>query len=366
MALLGTLRSKLRQYRTSVSSLSGFEKASGAPLDVLLVGDGIEKAYILDRLFAGQVSTSKRERKWHWQVSAKVRKSPADLVIGCNVASSFRQHPNSGADFFLPRWLAGDVAIATVIERARVCDNVKRDKKRIRKNGFGYVLVAEPTKFRWFYDTMYVPYVTNTFGEMCAQIDYSELEPCIPNSTLMLVTKDSEYVAGQVLTFDGDRARSWFGGVKNGDREWVRCGVKAAMYVFIFEELAKRGVGFYDFGGSRPFLNDGVMQFKKKWGMALNGAHSNGFVFQIINDTPGVREFLKHNPFVYQNNNSELVGAMFVDTSEGEKNDELRGQFKLNSFNGLSALEVYPLDGIKLAEPSSWGSAKQRFGLQAS
>lgn len=209
---------------------------------------------------------------------------------------------------------------------------------------------------------MYVPYVTNVFGEMSALIDFSELAPCIPNSMLMLVTKDDEYVAGQVMTFEGDRARSWFGGVKNGDREWVRYGVKAAMYVFIFEELAKRGVAFYDFGGSRPFLNDGVMQFKKKWGMALNGAHSDGFYFRIIHDTPGVRAFLKNNPFVYQNSNGDFVGAIFVDTPEDQKIDD--GQFEVNRFSGLSALEVYRLASIISPESSNFNNAKQRFVLQ--
>ncbi len=362
MSLFGTLRRKVRQYRASTSMISGMEKASGAALNVLLLGDGIEKAYILDRLFGGNVYASKRQRKWRWQLSAMVQKSSADLVVGCNVTAAFRQHAKSATDFFLPRWVAGDVAVAVAAERARVCENIKKDKKRIRKYGLDYVLIDDPATFRWFYDTMYVPYVTNVFGEMSAQIDFSELAPCIPNSMLMLVKKDGEYVAGQVLTFEGDRARGWFGGVKNGDREWVRCGVKAAMYVFIFEELAKQGVAFYDFGGSRPFLNDGVMQFKKKWGMALNGAHSDGFYFRIIHDTSGVRAFLKNNPFVYQNTNGDLVGTIFVDTPEDQKIDS--GQLKVNSFNGLSALEVYRFGGIIFPESSNLNNAKQRFVLE--
>jgi hypothetical protein len=88
-------------------------------------------------------------------------------------------------------------------------------------------------------------------------------------------------------------------GVKDGNREYVREGAVSACYYFLITEMKKRGFKKINLGGIRPFLNDGVTQFKISLKAQLALSQHNPLVsMMLLRYSPGIESFLINNPFV--------------------------------------------------------------------
>jgi hypothetical protein len=62
----------------------------------------------------------------------------------------------------------------------------------------------------------------------------------------------------------------WFPllGVRDGDPALLRAGVAVATYALGFEWARRQGCSRVDMGRTSPLLNDGVQQYKRKWGLS--------------------------------------------------------------------------------------------------
>jgi len=361
MRLLKTIRKKLSRYRITVTRVSGRERESGFPLDFLLIGSGMsmDKFYLLDQLYGDQVDHVEDQRIWHFQIQEVMRKSGAEMVMGYNVPSAFRRYADRPCSkFYIPRWLGGEVTIEDALSELEQRPTLRADNNKLNKNGLTYVMSDNIEDYRWYYDNIYVPYVNALFGRLSAPAEFRKIEEAMPNLTLMLIKKGGETVAGQILVLEGKQARGWTMGLLNGDRDLVRIGALAALYIFGFQELAKRGIENYNLGGSRPFINDGVLQYKRKWGMVVKGEKTRGFLICRMRDTRGVRQVLHNNPFIYEATNGKLTGAVFFPEHETDHQTVCK-QIKPNSFLGLQALELYTTKSMGLKASCKVNKLKQ-------
>ena len=361
MRLLKSIRKKLSRYRITVTKVSGRERESGFPLDLVLIGSGMnmDKFYLLGQLYGEQVDHEEDQRIWHFQIPEVIRKSEAEMIMGYNVPLAFRRYADRGcAEFYIPRWLGGEVSVEDALNEIEHRPTLRADNNKLKKNGLTYVMSDNLEDYRWYYDNIYVPYVNALFGRTSAPVDFRKIEEAMPDLTLMLVKKDGETVAGQILVLEGKKARGWTMGLLNGDRTLAHIGALAALYIFGFQELAKRGIESYNLGGSRPFINDGVLQYKRKWGMVVNKGKAEGFVICRIRDTQSVRQVLHNNPFIYEATNGKLTGAVFFPDHQTDHQTVCK-QIKPNSFLGLQALELYTTISMDLEEGCKVDKLKQ-------
>jgi hypothetical protein len=320
---------------------------------------GMDKFYLISQLYGDQVNHEESQRVWNFQIPQIMRRSEAEMLIGFNVSSEFRRYADQGCtEFFIPSWLGGEVLVEDAIYKIEHRQTLRADHNKLQKNGLTYVMSDNIEDYRWYYDHIYLPYVNALFGHLSAPARFRKIEEAMPNLALMLIKKDGKTVAGQILVLQGKKARGWTMGLLNGDRALARIGALAALYIFGFQELSKRGIESYNLGGSRPFINDGVLQYKRKWGMILTHGKAEGFAICRIRDTQGVRQVLSNNPFIYEATNGKLTGAVFFPDSQIDHKTICK-QIKPNSFLGLQALELYTTKGLDLEESCKVSKLKQ-------
>ena len=88
--------------------------------------------------------------------------------------------------------------------------------------------------------------------------------------------------------------------------------VISALYVFLLDWAHRSRIDRIDLGGCRPFLNDGVLQFKKKFNIRIvNSSRKKILYLNPVQLTPSVVSFLVNNPVV-RSQNGELVGTVFT------------------------------------------------------
>ena len=95
---------------------------------------------------------------------------------------------------------------------------------------------------------------------------------------ILIKFKDQE-IAGSLIAYKGHNARLWCFGIKDANPDYVKMGAFGALYYFSFQYLKNKGFKQVGVGGSRPFLNDGVLNYKKKWGLRITDLISQGIAW---------------------------------------------------------------------------------------
>jgi hypothetical protein len=343
MNIVSTARKKLRQYRSHAVIATGQEKHSGEPLRMLLLGRGIDRNYILQRAFRPGFEESGAKGRWLFELPGLIDRTRADLVVACDAAA--RNGWFSGErGFFLPRWIGGGVRLDDALSLLKTSDNVKADLARIRKYKLSFEVSNDPVRYRWFHERMYAPYIASVYGKAGAIASLKEVEASVGRSLLMFVLRDGEPISGQILLFEGDTARGWALGVLDGRRELTKVGAVSALYVFGIQAMAERGFKYLSFGGSRPFVDDGVLQFKKKWRIVIRQASPTGFLISHFRDCSGARAFVDNNPFIHQQPGGELRAAVFVSDPRRLDVDRLRETLRKCQLKGLASVDLYDTD----------------------
>ena len=348
-ALVRRLRGIWAAYRLDAWVLEGMERTSGEPIRVLYVGQIENCNYIARVVFAEGSGKPRRHPMWSWRVNALLKK--AESIYGM----IFLQQP-PGADigrlrqpcFVLPSWLAGELDVATALASYRGNESVKTDLRNIRRNGFTYRVTRDPGDIERFYSEMYLPYVRQTHGQGAFVASRKELERESGSElVLLLIEQQGRCVAGVCLgTHDHERLDALELGVAGADRNLVRMGALASIYYYSLVYSAERKFSRLYLGGSRPFLHDGALQYKKKWGLSIVGrlpTLPDVIVFQPRLDAAAVQSFLVNNPFVYEDRGA-FRAAVFVGARQSTSDksfDELR---KACCLRGLAGATVFRID----------------------
>ena len=73
-------------------------------------------------------------------------------------------------------------------------------------------------------------------------------------------------LAGRSIAYDAVIPRHWMRGVLDGSRVHLAKGVIGVLYAFSAEYLKSQGTTRIGAGLSCPFLSEGVLRYKRKWG----------------------------------------------------------------------------------------------------
>jgi hypothetical protein len=134
----------------------------------------------------------------------------------------------------------------------------------------------------------------------------------------------------------------WESGIRDGNRDYVKEGAGGALYHFGLQYLQEKGFTKAFLGWSRPFLRDGVLQFKRRWSQRLMASYPNGYGLKILSDTPAAKAFLCNNPFIFKRRGL-LHGAVFVAADRPLTADDIQGLDRDYFYPGLSRLFIYCL-----------------------
>ena len=190
---------------------------------------------------------------------------------------------------------------------------------------------------------MYVPYIKNTFGNEATLHSLDSLLYKFDRSELLLIKKGDKAIAGDVLEYKKSGPKPFCIGVLDGERGYVVSGALGAVYYFRLIHLKSKGYKEIDLGFSRAFLRDGVLQYKKKWGLSPTDMHGKGFLIHQLSQTTGTKAFLVNNPFIICDQDG-FSSACFVDGNVQLTPKEQKRMIKACIMPGIRRVFVYQLD----------------------
>jgi hypothetical protein len=328
--------------------LTGDERNSQMPFSILYATndrnpDSIRNMnYLLSLTFDDSFQKHYLGGAWLWKISrvkAKRKKDCALVVV--QVRKSHRKLMRSNDWFFIPYWVIGEVDIPRDPTVTRD-SSLKSDFRRIRKHSLKFEVTKDPKRFDDFYHNMYVPQINKAHGRSAYIMSYEYMRSEFQNCELLLVTKQEKYIAGILIAYEKSGPRLWSLGVRDSNPEYIKAGAIGALFYFSMGYLRNKGFKKGNFGLSRAFLRDGVLQYKRKWSQRIVNTTSYVFALKVLSFTSGTKAFLQKNPFIFENGGI-LNGAIFVD---GDKKLTLKDFKKINKqhfHDGLSKLFIYSL-----------------------
>ena len=160
------------------------------------------------------------------------------------------------------RW-HGDLASVPPAEPSR---SLLANLAKIRKHGFSLVQVRKPDDWAEFYETMVEPQARARHGSRVWLPSQAFRKRIAQRGTLHLVMEDGVRVAGACTIAHGDMLWLPLIGVRQGDPDLLQRGASVAALALPLEWARKQNYRRFDLGRTGPFVNDGLQQYKRKWG----------------------------------------------------------------------------------------------------
>lgn len=278
-------------------------ETDGSSLTMLVADDGSTLPYISSVVFpSGAVIRRKGSicaLKAHCLIDRK-----ADLiVVGAN-RLLLRNYARRGFHL-IPKWINPYLpltdhpdALIDKLDKSPKRD-ITRNLKKAEANGFDYEVTADPAWFDNFYNDMYVPYAQKRYGEL-AQIDsYERVKQAYTKGAGIIVKQHGKHVGGTIVYAQRNVMRNPYVGISDGDETVAREGASRVLYYYAMLLAHSWGCEGVNFGSTRPFLSDGVLKYKLKWGMQVRHDELSTAVFALA--APGLtkpaQKFLETNPF---------------------------------------------------------------------
>jgi hypothetical protein len=330
----------LYHLRVEVWSVEGVEQHSGQPLSLLCGLRGETKNYILQLIYGDQYRQRSLGRYWLWNLSKAIPAADGDpaMILNWSCLMYFR-FVRADDWFFIPDWVYGEVALPRDAEALR---KVNGDLRRIRSHGLTYEITRDPQKFDDFYYNMHIPYISKTFGKCAYLLPYKVLKDEFEKSDLILIKSGEQAIAGQLIWHCDDGPFLESMGIRDGDKEHLKNGASCALYHYAMEYLHQQGSPKAIVGWSRPFLHNGVLNFKRKWSQVITFSRPWGYGMRVLSPTAAVKSFLRNNPFIF-NRGGLLYAAVFVAADKPLSTDDIE-QITRDYFHaGLEGVALHRL-----------------------
>jgi hypothetical protein len=160
----------------------------------------------------------------------------------------------------------------------------------------------------------------------------------------MVISHKGKEVCGVLFEQKDDMMMLRYAGVLQGDIDLIKKGAFSAFYYFFMIYAKEQKMELVNFGGARPFFNDGLFQYKRKWGMKVEPCDLVKEIFglRIVSESGPLKQFLIHNPFIGMNEKNELIGFVFVDkkTFNDAMNNQCEKRFQTPGVNELRFIKL--------------------------
>jgi len=324
--------------------LNGEETTSHQELSIAYAGTEINRNYLIKLAYDDSFRGNYLGKVWLWKIFSVVQeKSPDCSLVVIAVHKLLWRWFTKRTYFNVPFWISTLADISADTSLLWRSKNVKNDIRKIRNNGLSFEITQDRSQFDNFYYNMHLPYAVAAHGNRAILGAYYYMKKEFKKGELLLIKKENQYIAGALLVYKNMQALAMFLGIKDGNFDYVKEGAIAAIYYFRTRYLKEKGYKKIDLGLSRPFLKDGVLRYKRKWGgrqISCSPWVDGAYYVEPLADTPGLRAFLTNNPFIFIDK-GKINGAIFVDCERGFSQEAIAAIYKDYYFDGMSKLYIY-------------------------
>lgn len=333
--------------RLDLWTIMGDEISSGKKLVIFYAGRELDKNFLVRLAFDGTFEENYIGKKWLWQIPHIVKEGEHGCsLIVVEVPNSLRILSRKMKCLYIPSWVNGetDISVDNPSLFKHRNTSLKSDLTKIRRNKLQFEVTNDLYQLHNFFYNMYVPYITKVHSSRSKIMSYDYVKREFRKgglfNDLLLIKEHEEYIAGVLLHYKKNRAKLSTLGVKEGNLDYVKDGAIGALFYFSVQYLAEKGATRIDFGGSRPFLKDGVLRYKRKWNQKISDKKEIGFLIKMVSKTEAVKGFFLNNPFIFEDKTG-LNGAVFVESDQSLSKGDFVRIYKDYYLNGLSKLVIY-------------------------
>jgi hypothetical protein len=323
--------------------------SSDKPEPTLMVaGKGHASSSFLSQIYNTKPEMSKRGKIPLWKIpSLYITKTNGIIIEADNFYATFL---SKRGFFAIPEWVLFTMDISNPVDEI-MNDLKKRHEgnfRKIKRNQYTFEAVRDIDKLRLFYFDMYLPYIKERFGKSSQVTSLGRMEDLLQRGTILLAKRGIEYVSGALITVSVTEKVPIFSyvGVKDGMKEYVTDGAISALYLHAILWAKERGYTLVDCGHSRPLLNDGLLFYKKRWGMRIQKSTRNhrSLYLHIGDPNPCLSEFLTDNLLITYEGDS-LKGLLFKQSDESLTSQRIEAIKKKYAMPGLEGFKVVSLEG---------------------
>jgi len=211
---------------------------------------------------------------------ANARPSISFVWHNCAVSWKFRRN----GWLVLPGQVRSRVDLSAGMDavRARFLRSAKAAVRSIKNQRLTYHIVPCDEVLRRFYDEMYLPYREVRFAGNPIVKDFESVRRFAKGSVMLAVTdyhvkprpKLEDMLGALILRRNGSNATADLPGLNGDPLAALERGVVEALYYFSLEWCHSQGIETLDLGQSHPFLDDGILRFKTKWGAMVEASQT--------------------------------------------------------------------------------------------
>jgi hypothetical protein len=188
--------------------------------------------------------------------------------------------------------------------------SVRADLSKIRRGRFQYEIEHDPEVVEEFYRRFYVPSMTRRWdaeAHICSRTEMQEYARS-PGAEFLRVMQDGEWVAGCFNRSDSEGYRFQVLGWRDGDPRLIGEGVVAAIYWFGIRRAVELGHTRLALGPASPYLEDGLLVFKGKWGARFDTSRKYGNFHLLLDPAHAAcRRFLAAHSLLAQGDNGDVI-----------------------------------------------------------
>jgi hypothetical protein len=271
----------------------------------------IKKNFHVRLILGNSTSNTFLGRMLFWKVKDLIKLRNLDMAVAETSRISL-DYFKKCKGFIIPEWAMMKIRIDKDINE--ICNKDTTDfsnvTRRIRKYGLTYEILTDDDSFKYFIDHVYLPYISKRHGEEALIEDLNSLWKSAPSPVLMAIRENGIIVAESLIRKSGEDLCFMRLGVLDGNEEYMRHGVIGALYYFGILEGQKIGCKYFDVGGTRPFLNDGLTKYKMGLGAEFFPDFNiwKEYLWLGLNENSvNAKNFIVNNPFMHMDDDYKMV-----------------------------------------------------------
>jgi hypothetical protein len=292
------------RLRITITILRGSRRYSALSGTVILAGARPWSDYLARRFFASPPHREIVGKVFLWRLPKVLERlgTQADITIvhvdrlGARLffKGNYLEIPES-----VGSWLPLPSNPYAIARRNR---SLKEDLRIIRRERWTSEISHEEADCGKFYDSMYIPSMRRRHGERAVIRNLHQLRRAFRHGGIIWIQRDRQRFAGGIFQQRRRTLHLVALGTAGGDPVWAKKGAIAALYLFSIEYASDHGCARIDFGGTPPILNDGLLRFKRKWGIQLSNKSQTSYVYLVGWQEPNkhVLNFLSGTPLIFR------------------------------------------------------------------
>jgi hypothetical protein len=246
--------------------------AEGHPLTVLFIGKEKQLDFLKRFTGSGICTISRDSGLFFWKIDSYLKKTDtkADMTV-IRLNKILYSFVNPEGFLCMPDAVQSRLYLNGSFEAVikKFHESAARKCRNVSRAGYTVEISRDVATLKHFYHEMYAPYLKNRFKELAVIDSYYKVSRIFRTGFLLIVRKGNRYLSGVVCRIKQDTFIFELIGIERGSFQCVKEGALDALYYYSILEALKRRCRIIDFGNSNPFLNDGLLLYKRKWGTVL-------------------------------------------------------------------------------------------------